>query len=89
MISSTSFHQNILVLPLLQMTVIRPDGIKLELLSTSLPFSNSKTIHSERIFSTDGAIKKNLSLQSELFAFTLIDYQLKTLFFQKHKQMNL
>ena len=33
--------------PLLQMTVIRPDGIKLELLSTSLPFSNSKTIHSE------------------------------------------
>jgi len=57
--------------PLLQMTVIRPDGIKLELLSISLPFSNSKTIHSERIFSTDGAIKKNLSLQSEQFAFTL------------------
>ncbi|HJJ23130.1 MAG TPA: ABC transporter permease [Nitrosopumilus sp.] len=56
--------------PLLQMTVIRPDGIKLELLSTSLPFSNSKTIHSERIFSTDEVIKKNLSLQSELFAFT-------------------
>ena len=57
--------------PLLQMTVIRPDGIKLELISTSLPFSNSKTIHSERIFSTDSAIKKNLSLQSEQFAFTL------------------
>ncbi|MBL7001790.1 MAG: ABC transporter permease [Nitrosopumilus sp.] len=56
--------------PLLQMTVIRPDGIKLELLSTSLPFSNSKTIHSERIFSTDEVIKKNLILQSELFAFT-------------------
>jgi peptide/nickel transport system permease protein len=57
--------------PLLQMTVIRPDGIKLELLSTSLPFSNSKINHSERIFSTDGSIKKNLSLQSELFAFSL------------------
>ncbi len=57
--------------PLLQMTVTRPDGIKLELLSTSLPFSNSKTIHSERIFSTDEAIKKNLSLQSEVFAFSL------------------
>ncbi|MEK0337427.1 MAG: ABC transporter permease, partial [Nitrosopumilus sp.] len=38
--------------PLLQMTVIRPDGIKLELITTSLPFSNSETIHSERIFST-------------------------------------
>ena len=57
--------------PLLQMTVIRPDGIKLELVSTSLPFSNSKTTHSERIFSTDGSIKKNLSLQSELFEFSL------------------
>ncbi len=57
--------------PLLQMSVTRPDGIKLELLSTSLPFSNSKTIHSERIFSTDEAIKKNLSLQSEIFAFSL------------------
>ena len=52
--------------PLLQMTVIRPDGIKLELVSTSLPFSNSKTIHSERIFSTDGSIKKNLLLKSEI-----------------------
>ncbi len=57
--------------PLLQMSVIRPDGIKLDLLSTSLPFSNSKTIHSERIFSTDEAIKKNLKLQSDQFSFTL------------------
>ena len=56
--------------PLLQMSVIRPDGIKLELLSTSLPHSNEKIIHSERIFSTDDAIKKNLALQSEKFEFT-------------------
>ncbi|WP_428326785.1 ABC transporter permease [Nitrosopumilus sp.] len=56
---------------LLQMSVIRPDGIKLELLSTSLPYSNTKTIHSERIFSTDEAIKKNLLLQSEIFDFNL------------------
>ena len=55
--------------PLLQMSVIRPDGIKLDLLSTSLPHSNTKTIHSEMIFSTDDAIKKNLSLQSEKFEF--------------------
>jgi peptide/nickel transport system permease protein len=57
--------------PLLQMSVLRPDGITLELLSTSLPFSDSETVHRERIFSTDEAIKKNLSLQSEIFAFNL------------------
>ena len=56
---------------LVQMSVIRPDGVKLELLSTSLPYSNTKTIHSERIFSTDEAIKKNLLLQSEIFDFDL------------------
>ena len=55
--------------PLLQMTVIRPDGIKLDLLTTSLPYSDGKTTHSERIFSTDDAIKKNLSLQSDTFEF--------------------
>ena len=69
--------------PLLQMTVIRPDGIKLELLSTSLPFSNSKTIHSERIFSTDGAIKKNLSLQSKLFEFDLDRLSAEDIVFSK------
>ena len=57
--------------PLLQMSVIRPDGMELELISMSLPHSNSKTIHSERIFSTDELIKKNLSLQSEKFLFNL------------------
>ena len=46
--------------PLLQMSVIRPDGIKLDLLTTSLPYSDGKTVHSERIFSTDDSIKKNL-----------------------------
>ena len=57
--------------PILQISVIRPDGINLELMSTTLPFSNSKNIHSERIFSTDAMIKKKLSLQSEEFEFSL------------------
>jgi len=69
--------------PLLQMTVIRPDGIKLKLLSMSLPFSNSKTIHSERIFSTDEAIKKNLLLQSEPFAFTFDRLSSEDIIFSK------
>ncbi|NND86372.1 MAG: ABC transporter permease [Nitrosopumilus sp.] len=57
--------------PLLQISIIRPDGIKLEILSTSLPYSNSKTSHNERIFSTDESIKKKLSLQSEYFGHDL------------------
>jgi len=69
--------------PLLQMSVIRPDGIKMELLSTSLPYSNSKTIHSERIFSTDGVIKKNLSLQSEKFKFTSNNLSVEDIVFSK------
>ncbi|NNM36545.1 MAG: ABC transporter permease [Nitrosopumilus sp.] len=56
--------------PLLEISVIRPDGVVLDLLATSLPYSDGKTTHSERIFSTDDAIKKNLSLQSEIFGFT-------------------
>jgi len=69
--------------PLLQISVIRPDGIKLELLSTSLPFSDSKIIHSERVFSTDEAIRKNLSLQSEIFAFNLYRLSAEDVVFSK------
>ena len=69
--------------PLLQMSVIRPDGIKIELLSTSLPYSNSITMHSERIFSTDKIIKKNLLLQSEKFKFTLDNLSAEDIVFSK------
>jgi len=57
--------------PLLQMSVIRPDGIELQLLSTSLPNSDSNVIHNERIFSTDEIIRKKLFLQSENFLFPI------------------
>lgn len=56
--------------PLIEMSVTRPDGIKLDLISMSLPHSNSEIKHSERIFSTDKSIRKNLSLQSEKFSFS-------------------
>jgi len=69
--------------PLLQMSVIRPDGIKMELLTTSLPYSDSKILHSERIFSTDEAIKKNLSLQSEKFKFDLDNLSVEDIVFSK------
>ena len=57
--------------PLLEILVIRPDGVQLELLSTSLPYSDSTTTHTERIFSTDESIRKKLFLQSDKFAFSL------------------
>ncbi len=69
--------------PLLQMSVIRPDGIKLELISMSLPHSNINTIHSERIFSTDEAIKKNLLLQSDNFSFNLDGLSAEDIVFSK------
>lgn len=56
--------------PLIEMSVTRPDGIKLDLISMSLPHSNSEIKHNERIFSTDKSIRKNLSLQSEKFSFS-------------------
>jgi len=71
--------------PLLQLSVIRPDGIKLDLLSTSLPYSNQKIIHSERIFSTDRAIKKNLLLQSEKFEFSFQRLSVEDIIFSKIK----
>jgi len=57
--------------PLMQISVIRPDGQTLSVLSTSLPYSKEEILHNERIFSTDESIRKNLFLQSEKFDFSL------------------
>ena len=69
--------------PLLQMSVIRPDGIKLELISTSLPYSNLKIIHNDRIFSTDTMIKKELVLQLEEFEFEIDNLSVEDIIFSK------
>ena len=69
--------------PLLEILVIRPDGERLDLLSTSLPYSNSPTVHSERIFSTDESIRKKLFLQSEKFNFSLDRLSAEDIVFSK------
>ena len=69
--------------PLLQMSVIRPDGVKLELVSTSLPYSNLKIIHNDRIFSTDAMIKKELVLQEEKFEFKINRLSVEDIIFSK------
>ena len=50
--------------PLLQISVIRPDQNKMLLLSTSLPHSDEKITHHQRIFSTDDSIRKNAQIES-------------------------
>ena len=52
---------------LVEIKVIQPDGNILELLSTSLPYSETETIHNQRYFSTDNMMKKKLNLQLEKF----------------------
>src|SRR5574340_714065 len=44
--------------PLLQISVTRPDGIKMQLVSTSLPFANSTVTYSSMIFSTQDVVSK-------------------------------
>ena len=69
--------------PILQMSVIRPDGIEIKLLSTSLPHASIINTHNERIFSTDSSIKKNLLLQTNLFNFDLTGLSSEEIIFSK------
>ena len=69
--------------PLLEILVIRPDGVQLELLTTSLPNSDSMTTHTERIFSTDESIRKKLYLQPGKFDFPLERLSAEDIVFSK------
>lgn len=57
--------------PLLKISVLRPDGLRLELLSTSLPYSSEATVHKEQVFSTDDTIRKTIFLQADKFSFDI------------------
>lgn len=57
--------------PLLQVSVTRPDGIVLQLVSTSLPFAKDTTTYSSMIFSTQDVIAKNISDKKSRYAFQL------------------
>ena len=65
------------------MSIIRPDGVEIQLLSNSLPASDSKTKHGERIFSTDEIMKKNVSFQSEIYEFSLHRLSVEDIVFSK------
>jgi len=69
--------------PLLQISVIRPDGSNIKLLSASLPNTDDIVLHNEKIFSTDGTIKKNLFLQSDQFDFSIEGFSAEDIVFSK------
>ena len=56
---------------LISVNLIRPDGVAMHLLTTTLPFSENETIYKQRIFSTDAMIKKNIMMKSDIFAFDI------------------
>ena len=54
---------------LLQISVIRPDQSQILLLSRSLPYSDTKVVHHELIFSTDNSINKNIQIHFSKMGF--------------------
>jgi len=69
--------------PLLEMTVMRPDGMKLKLISVALPYSSTNTIHDDKIFSTDAMLKKELVMQNEKFDFNIDKLSSEEIVFSK------
>ena len=69
--------------PLLQISVLRPDGSNIRLFSASLPNAEDLVLHNEKIFSTDGTIKKNLFLQSDKFDFPIEGFSAEDIVFSK------
>ncbi len=69
--------------PLLQIWVTRPDGKELELISTSLPQSKTKTLYHGFVFSTDGSIMKNLVKNKDSFVFTIDSLLAQDIVFSK------
>ena len=67
----------------LKLSVVRPDGIKIKLISTSLPYSDIITIHDDRIFSTDAMIKKELILNNKEFKFKMDNISTEDIIFSK------
>ena len=69
--------------PLLQLSVTRPDGIELQLISTSLPFSNTQTTDTSMIFSTQNVILKNLENNKNRYSFPFDSLSSEKIIFSK------
>jgi len=69
--------------PLLQISVTRPDGTDLQLVSTSLPFASNDTVYSSMIFSTQNVILKNIASKKSNYAFSLDGMSSEKIIFSK------
>jgi len=69
--------------PLMQVSVLRPDGINLQLVSFSLPHSSHFAAYSDKIFSTNDSIRKNLVLQVSKFSYPVDGMTAKEIIFSK------
>ncbi|MDE1768940.1 MAG: ABC transporter permease [Thaumarchaeota archaeon] len=69
--------------PLLQLSVTRPDGIELSLLSTSLPYANDTATYSSMIFSTQNVISKNIANVKSKYSFSFDDLTSEKIVFSK------
>ena len=56
---------------LISLSLLRPDGLEINLITTSLPFSENQSLYKQRIFSTDEMIKKNIIMEPDIFAFDI------------------
>ncbi|MGI0007657.1 MAG: ABC transporter permease [Nitrosotalea sp.] len=69
--------------PLLQISVTRPDGMILQLVSTSLPFASDGITYSSMIFSTQNVILKNISDKKSQYLFPLDGISSEKIIFSK------
>lgn len=69
--------------PLLQLSVTRPDGAELNLISTSLPLGNAETTYSGMIFSTQTVIVKNLANDKNRYSFPFDTLSSEKIIFSK------
>lgn len=67
--------------PLLEMAMVRPDGMRLDLLSLSLPPSDDTRIHSEKVFSTNALLLKSLVLNTNEFEYDTADQTAEKIIF--------
>ena len=74
---------------LLSLNVLRPDGLMLNLLTTTLPFSENETVYNQRIFSTDEMIKKNILMNTDAFAFDISEKTITDIIFSEVSQNNI
>ena len=69
--------------PLLQLSVTRPDGIQMHLISTSLPFGNADAKYTGMIFSTQNVIMKNLENYKNKYSFPFDSLSSEKIIFSK------